>query len=71
MGRKRRFTCKQAYDCEWALAPRCTCRCEGALHGSKRTHTLSSLPFADLHQPNDQGELYLGGKHASRTYGAP
>lgn len=63
--RKRPFTCREAYNCEHALASRCTCRCDGALHGLKRTHDLSSLPFDDPHQPDDQGKLDLGGKHVS------
>ena len=62
--RKRPFTCREAYNCEHALAPRCTCRCDGALHGLKRTHDLSSLPLEDPHQPDPQGKLDLGGKYA-------
>ena len=69
--RKRPFTCEESWLCEFALAPRCTCRCDGALHGLKRTTDLSSLPFGDLHNPDKQGKLDLGGKYACRTYGAP
>ena len=61
---KLRFTCAEPWDCEFGLAPRCTCRCQGALHGLKRTTDLSSLPFDDPHQPDDQGILDLWGKHA-------
>ena len=62
--RKRPLTCREAYNCEHALANPCTCRCGGALHGLKRTHDLYSLPLEDTHQPSDQGKLDLWGKHA-------
>ncbi len=62
--RKRPFTCQEPWDCEFALARWCTCRCGGALHGLKRTHDLFSLPLGDPHQPDDQGKLDLGGKDA-------
>ncbi len=62
--RKRPFTCQEPWDCEFALAPRCTCRCDGALHGLKRTTDLFSLPLGDPHQPDKQGKLGLWGKYA-------
>jgi hypothetical protein len=63
--RKQHFTCQEPWDCEYALASRCTCRCEGALHGLKRTMDLSSLPLGDPHQIDRQGKLDLGGKHVN------
>ena len=63
--KKQRFTCEELWDCEYGLAIYCTCRCDGALHGLKRTTDLSSLPLTDLHQPDPQGKLDLGGKHVS------
>jgi hypothetical protein len=58
------FTCQEPWNCEFALSPRCTCRCGGALHGLKRTTDLSFLPLDDPHQFDRQGKLDLGGKHA-------
>ncbi len=62
--RKRPFTCAELWDCEFGLALPCTCHCDGALHGLKRTHDLSFLPLGDPHQPDPQGKLDLGGTHA-------
>lgn len=63
--RKRPYTCQEPWVCEFALVARCTCRCDGALHGLKRTQDLSSLPLDDPHQADRQGKLDLGGKHVS------
>lgn len=62
--KKHPFTCAEPWDCEFGLATRCTCRCDGALHGLKRTMDLATLPFDDPHQPSDQGILDLWGKYA-------
>lgn len=35
-GYKRDLSVRQAVSCEWALHPKCVCRCHGALHSAAR-----------------------------------
>ena len=44
--RVRRMTVKAAWDCEQGIEGRCRCRCEGKLHGKRRTKVAADDPHA-------------------------
>jgi hypothetical protein len=65
-GVPRRLTRSQATVCENAHTPRCRCRCQGALHGARRTADVAALPASDLHCTLGQLRLDLT-RQASRA----
>jgi hypothetical protein len=62
----RRLTRTQATACEIAHSPRCRCRCQGALHGARRTTDVAALPTSDPHCTLGQLRLDLT-RQASRA----
>ena len=75
---KRSLSHREIVECEWALKPKCVCRCAGEFHGARRlpenagVWQYEALPTTDPHrlQPKPEREADAKIRRYHRRYHA-